>query len=648
MASGTVDFRGEARSSKGLIIAFTSTACPVSRQYGPTLIKLVEEARDQGIKVILVNPESTNSRASIEQFCEELPEQVPYIQEENLEIARAIGARSTTEAFLIDPELKIRYRGAIDDQFGLGHALEAPRHLWLKDAVQQLLEEKPISVEVTDAPGCLLDSNPNETIQETTLTYHDRIAEIVQKHCVRCHHEGGLGPFPLDHYGDLVDHMAMIEHVVERKQMPPWFAAPVTSWEHPGWADDRSMPEDDRKDLLNWLASEMPEGVPSKASEPPPYSETTWEIGEPDKIFALESPVEIPAQGKVPYIVRTIETGLDQDAWIQALEVRPTDREVVHHVLVLVLPPKRAKAKADPTETPGAPQNTLFPPGLLMTYVPGKGTLSLEEGYGKKLPKGCRIRFQIHYTPKGRTTSDQLQLGIKFAAQTPKYEVIGYSITNQDIRIPPGVSDHLETVTQDIPTDIELLAAMPHMHFRGKSMTYELIATDGTRKTILNIPHYNFEWQLTYTLAKPIKITKGSKIHVSATYDNSAENEANPDPSQPVTWGPNSEDEMLLSGIEYIVTGPPADLPMPGSKGPMGMLVKFLSAQRVQKLLFRIFDADKNGLISRKELDLLQRFMPELAKRPERLDNFLNLFDLDEDGYLDETEVGLNSKMGGN
>ena len=153
---------------------------------------------------------------------------------------------------------------------------------------------------------------------------------------------------------------------------------------------------------------------------------------------------------------------------------------------------------------------------------------------------------------------------------------------------------------------------------------------------------------MTYTLAKPIKITKGSKIHVSATYDNSAENEANPDPSQPVTWGPNSEDEMLLSGIEYIVTGPPADLPMPGSKGPMGMLVKFLSAQRVQKLLFRIFDADKNGLISRKELDLLQRFMPELAKRPERLDNFLNLFDLDEDGYLDETEVGLNSKMGGN
>lgn len=242
----------------------------------------------------------------------------------------------------------------------------------------------------------------------------------------------------------------------------------------------------------------------------------------------------------MPYQFLTVTTSFPEDRWVSAYEIMPTAREVVHHVIVKVH--DRGVAARDAGEGTE---------GYWAAYVPGNASRELPVGYAKKLPAGATISFQIHYTPNGKAVKDQMRMGVKFAKEPPQYAVHVAAVPKVTINIPPGAADHVETTTQRVPADMVVSAFMAHMHVRGKAFKYELVHADGRQETLLDIPHYDFNWQLRYELAEPRRLPAGSSIKITAVYDNSTGNPANPDPSATVRWGQQTFNEMMIGYVEF-------------------------------------------------------------------------------------------------
>ena len=235
---------------------------------------------------------------------------------------------------------------------------------------------------------------------------------------------------------------------------------------------------------------------------------------------------------------------LAEDKWVQAYEIVPTDRAVVHHVIVRIVEKGGKISREDGNnETEG----------LWAAYVPGNSTRILPDGYAKKLPAGANLHFQIHYTPSGHATEDQLKIGLKFATKPPQYAVHVAGIANPRLKIPPNEANHVETFTRMLPTDMMVNAFIPHMHLRGKAFKYEITTPDGKTETLLDIPRYDFNWQLQYRLAQPRVFPRGSVMKITAIFDNSTGNKANPDPNKWVRWGQQTTDEMMIGYVEHFV-----------------------------------------------------------------------------------------------
>jgi hypothetical protein len=221
---------------------------------------------------------------------------------------------------------------------------------------------------------------------------------------------------------------------------------------------------------------------------------------------------------------------------------------VVHHALIHLV---GADEEAGDTRDAAAEERG----GFWGEYVPGQNTLVYPEGFAKKLPKGARLKFQMHYTPSGTATTDRTRVGVIWAKEPPAHEVRVAGIVNARISIPPGAADHREEASLRLPFDATIMGFLPHLHVRGKACRYEVIRSDGGRSTVLDIPRYDFNWQLLYRLHEPLALTAGDTLVFTAWYDNSAGNPANPDPTKTVRWGPQTFDEMHLGYVEYFVPG---------------------------------------------------------------------------------------------
>jgi peroxiredoxin/mono/diheme cytochrome c family protein len=536
----------------GLVISFTNTSCPICMKYGPTLTRLEETLSAKGVAMMFVNPTANEKAEDMKAFVKSHGLKSPYIHDPDGGIAKTIGAASTAEVFLLDRQRTLVYRGAIDDQYGLGYSNDAPRREYLLDAATALLMDRTADPAATTAPGCDLDL-PNAKVAQVGVTYHNRISRIIQANCIECHRGGGVGPFSLEKYEDLVAHAGMIRKVVEKGTMPPWFAAKSSGSEgKPShWANDRSMPATDKADLFAWLKSDRPKGDPADAPLPRAYADG-WLIGKPDAVFEFPEAVAVKANGTMPYQNITVETKLTEDKWVKAVEVRPSARAVVHHVLVFVAPPGG-------NEDEGRDSASEERQGFFAIYVPGQSVLSYPEGFAKRLPKGSRLRFQIHYTPNGTATEDKTRVGLVFASKTPEFEVKVAGIVNPRLSIPPGAENHAVEASLQVPGHATALGFLPHMHLRGKAFRYEITPPGGKTETALDIPRYDFNWQLYYRLAEPRLLAPGTVVKATGWYDNSPGNPANPDPKKTVRWGPQTTDEMMLGYIEYFI-------PVPGSQ----------------------------------------------------------------------------------
>jgi hypothetical protein len=322
--------------------------------------------------------------------------------------------------------------------------------------------------------------------------------------------------------------------------MPPWFAAPPKDGGPSPFANDCSLASKDKSDLLAWIDSkERPLGDPAEAPAPLKF-DGEWSIGKPDAIIPLSKSYTVKASGVMPYQTDVVTTDFAEDKWVKAYEIIPTARDVVHHVIVMA-------------HAPGAKLVGGGAENYWAIYVPGNSARTFDDGIARKLPAGARISFQIHYTPSGKPVQERMRLGLIFAQEPPRMEIRTVGVAQHKLLIPPNEANHIETKTQAVPVDLTVTNLLPHMHVRGKAFRYELIYPDKHVETLLDIPHYDFNWQLRYDFKQPKVFPKGSALRITAAFDNSTSNRANPDPSKVVKWGQQTYDEMMIGYLEYIV-----------------------------------------------------------------------------------------------
>lgn len=546
------DLDGKAVEVAGLlggrpaVIALVSTSCPVGKRLLPSLGRLAQEYASKGVGMILVAPTMTDTPKELrEALAAAGLKDRPCLRDPKNALLQQLGARSTTDTFLVDAARTLVYRGALDDQYGLGYSLEAPRQRYLARAIDALLAGRSPEIPATEAPGCVLDLAP-PAAGGPAVTYHNRISRLIQANCQECHRTGGVAPFALETYEQVVAKSGMIRKMVERGLMPPWFAAPPAPGTHSPWANDRTLAERDKADLLGWLAAGKPAGDPKDAPAPRQFP-SGWEIGQPDAVLQLPSPVAINAEGVMPYQIVTVETGFGEDKWVRGFEIQPTAREVVHHVLVFAQEPGRGRFAGERDERDG----------FFAAYVPGNTHVVFPDGFAKALPAGSRLRFQIHYTPNGTATKDQMKLGLLFAKEPPRHVIRVTGISDHRISIPPGAARHPESAVLPVPREVRVLGFTPHMHVRGTAFRYEAILPDGSIRTLLDVPRYDFNWQISYRYSQPLALPAGSKIRATGWFDNSPANPANPDPAKRVLWGPQTYDEMMLGYVEYYLPEEP-------------------------------------------------------------------------------------------
>jgi Ca2+-binding EF-hand superfamily protein/mono/diheme cytochrome c family protein len=532
-----------ARARKAVVVAMTSATCPVSKRYLPSLAALDRELAAQEIALVLVNPFASESAAEIAAQLAAAGIASTYVHDREQAVATALGARTTTEVFLIDPARTLVYRGALDDQYGIDYNLAAPRHAYLRAAVAALLEHRVPAVQATAAPGCELDLDPAEAgAGGSPVTYHRDVARILQQSCVSCHRPGGIAPFALDDPAAVKERARTIGRVVREGTMPPWFAAPPAEGAATPWANDRALSARDKADLLAWIAStDRPAGDPAEAPVKRVYPRE-WSIGPPDAVIPLSRAYDIQATGFMPYQFDVVRTEFAEDKWVSAYEILPSERDVVHHVIVQVY--ERGAPAVDREEGAG---------GYWAVYVPGNGAHVYPEGFARRIPAGATVTFQIHYTPSGVAKKERLRLGLVFAPAPPRYEVKTAAVAQPRLAIPPGAAHHVETRSQRVPFDMPVTSFMAHMHVRGKAFKYEVTYPDGNTETLLDIPRYDFNWQLRYDLKQPKLLPRGSTVKITAVYDNSPGNRANPDPTKLVRWGRQTVDEMMIGYLEYFV-----------------------------------------------------------------------------------------------
>ena len=350
-----------------------------------------------------------------------------------------------------------------------------------------------------------------------------------------------------------------IREAVRSRKMPPWFADP--RFGH--FSDDPSLTQRQIDILSAWADAQAPAGDPHGA---PPARRWTkgWNINPPDLILQMPKPVEIPAHGDVEYTYEIVPTGFTEDKWVQMSEVRPSSRANVHHAVVYIRPPGSKWLRGAPVRGPFTASSLRdeklrdqaheTDSDMLLVYAPGSSPDQWPDGMAKFIPAGSDLVFQMHYTTNGHATTDQTSVGMVFAKRAPEQRVFTLQLANEHdpIPIPPGAENYRVEVHGTLPNDCTLLSFFPHMHLRGKRFEYNIVHSDRTVETLLRV-NYDFYWQLSYRLAEPRFLKAGTTLQVVAWYDNSRNNPHNPDPDNPVRWGDQTYNEMMVGFFDVAV-----------------------------------------------------------------------------------------------
>lgn len=548
------------QQTRAVVVVFLGTQCPVNNSYVPTLITLHEKYRSQGVVFVGVNSNQFDDAATVAKHAKEFAIPFPVLKDDQAAIADRLRAERVPEVFVLDGSRAVRYRGRINDQFGKGIKRSKPSRNDLAEAIDDVLAGKQVRQPVTEVVGCPISRpfKPNAGASAAQgITYCKQVARILQNHCQPCHRPGEIGPFPLLTHQDAEGWAGAIREAVSERRMPPWHADPT----HGRFANDRRLSDEEIRTLLAWIDGGCPKGDP--ADLPPGRRYTPgWSVGQPDEIIQLNKEITVPAQaprGGVAYKYVLAGQPFTEERWVRAAEVRPGNRSVVHHINVYILRPGGRKLPAEDELDEGLGKALFERPSSddlrdipeLASYTPGDSFFELPAGMAKRIPKGSRLVFELHYVPNGKEWTDRSSIGLFYTKEPPRHEVFGGLAVNWLFIIPPGASDHRVRAAYRFDQDSVLLSLSPHMHLRGKSFEYRLVLPDGKREMLLSVPKYDFGWQTNYILAQPRGVPKSSRLECIAHYDNSTANPNNPNPNAYVIWGDQSWDEMMLGYFDY-------------------------------------------------------------------------------------------------
>jgi hypothetical protein len=418
-----------------------------------------------------------------------------------------------------------------------------------------------------------------------SVTFYKEVLPVLQKDCQSCHRPGEAAPMSFLTYEGTRPWAKAIKTAVLSKKMPPWFADP-----HAGkFANDRTLAKPEIDTLVAWADGGSEAGNPADAPKPIEWVEG-WRIGKPDVIISMPQPFAIPAKGTIDYQYVILPTGFTEDKYVQMAEARPGDPAVVHHILAFISDPNNPAMRGAPRGVAFVPKEVaararqqlpqlgLQPPArqaarqqgagsgagggaggllelgdMLAGYAPGTLPNVLRPGQAKLLPAGAEIILQIHYTASGKATTDLSQIGLTFATAKPTERVLTLAATTNDFMIPAGDPNYQVDAKLKLQDDATLIAMLPHMHFRGKDFQYRVTYPSGEKETLLYVPNYDFNWQLSYDLAQPKLLPKGTLIECTAHYDNSANNKFNPDPTKVVPPGEQTWEEMMFGFFDVSV-----------------------------------------------------------------------------------------------
>ena len=545
-----------------MAIIFYSTECPISNSYSPTLANLAETLQGKPVNWLGVCVDPDLSDSEVATHARDFSLKFPVVRDRHGSLARKLGAKVTPEAFVIDAENKIRYHGRIDDQFVARRKRNAnPSGSELKDAIVAVLSGKAVTTEYVEAIGCPLPEVPAAT---ASPTYCKDVASILQKNCQECHRPGQVGPFALETYDQARKRASDIVAVVENRSMPPWKAAPHVGLK---FKDARSLNESEIATLVAWSKADAPEGNPADLPSPPKFLDD-WQLGTPDMVIDIGADFDVPASGDDIYRCFVVPTHLDKDQYVAAVEYRPGNRSVVHHMLGYVDVSGKARERDQAEPGPGytcfgGPGDPIH--GGLGGWAPGNLPFFLPDGIGRSLPKQSDVIVQVHYHPRGKPETDRSKIGLYFSKKPVKQVMHWGVVINPGLELPPGQSNIEVKAAWEVPVDVTAHAVTPHMHLLGRDMLMSVKFPDGRVQDLINVPEWDFNWQYTYQFEKPLDIPKGSVVSLVSHYDNSDSNPRNPHkPPVLVKWGEATTDEMCIGFLALTKKG--QDLTKPGEK----------------------------------------------------------------------------------
>ncbi|MDP2140322.1 MAG: redoxin domain-containing protein [Gammaproteobacteria bacterium] len=480
----------------------------------------------QGIEFMMINPLG-QSRASVKQAAMDLDVEVPVLIDDAQVISKAMGIDKSGEAFLYDPRsFEVIFRGPVA-------ALET--------ALNEVAAGKSVSTPVVAMSGADVSYQMN-----TSISYVNDVAPILAENCATCHRDGGIAPFALDSHAMVQGWSPMIREVLMTKRMPPGQIDP-----HVGnFTNDYVLSVEEQQTLIGWIESGSLKDGESDPLASLTWPSTKWAYGEPDLIVKVP-PQEIPATGVLDYITVMVPfAGLDRDRWVRASQYIAGDRTVLHHTLNAVIAPGTRPSAA--SFLGGGDPNAAF----ITPYIPGAEPHLEKPNTGGLLKAGSMLGLQLHYTTTGKATTDASEIGVWFYPddQVPAERRSGQCaciFPDSWTNIPPYDPNFEQTQSITIQRDAHLLSFIPHMHFRGKNMRFAAHYPDGSVEQLINIANYNYNWQLDYQLAEPKLVPAGTKIVVTAAFDNSTQNKANPDAAREVPWGQQSWDEMFFGQVYW-------------------------------------------------------------------------------------------------
>ena len=498
---------------KAVVLLAQGNGCDASRQAVTAVQALQSKYESQGVTFLAINSNLSDSLDAVAKEAKQSNIQLPVMIDGAQLVGESLNLTRNGEVLVLNPKgWQVAYRG---DAGGVGGALDA------------VIAGKPAPA-ATASKGCAIKMpERDKRTAHAKISYEKEIAPVLLDKCVVCHREGGIGPWQMTNYDMIRGFAPMIREVVRTQRMPPWHADPHYSV----FSNDRGLTPAQAKTLVHWIEAGAPRGNGADPLLSQRKDWPEWALGKPDLVVELP-PFTTPATGTIPYQNVKVDNPLDHDVWVRAVDFLPGQRAVLHHIIATA---------------GGETRGTIS----LNNYVPGAQPLQVPEDNGILLPAKSKLHFQVHYTTNGQELKDVTRMGLYFMKDPPKFNFRSMIFINTKLKIPADTKLHTEVAERTFKEDAVIYSLHPHAHFRGKSSSFVAHYPDGREEILLNVPVYDFNWQSTYDLSKPLTVPAGTRIVYTQVFDNSTQNKANPDPHKVVTWGEQTWEEMVFGVIRY-------------------------------------------------------------------------------------------------